>query len=106
MPVYVIAIAPPTEDVAALQAIAAKTGGQYFEIAKWQIDAAAGSPKQIATAGVTAPPGTIIVPEAVKAVNIAIQHAFQDSGTETSPSFPISCPLPRLAAYHERRRTV
>jgi hypothetical protein len=79
VPVYVIAIAPPTEDVAALQAIAAKTGGQYFEIAKWQIDAAAGSPNQIATAGVTAPPGTIIVPEAVKAVNIAIQHAFQNS---------------------------
>jgi hypothetical protein len=79
VPVYVIAIAPPTEDVAALQGIAAKTGGQYFEIAKWQIDAAMGSPKQLATAGVTAPAGTIIVPEAVKAVNLAIQHAFANT---------------------------
>ncbi len=79
VPVYVIAIAPPSSDVAGLQAIAATTGGQYFEIAKWQIDAAMGSPNQLATAGVTAPAGTIIVPDAVKAVNIAIQHAFANS---------------------------
>ena len=34
VPVYVIAIAPPTADVASLQAIASNTGGQYFEITK------------------------------------------------------------------------
>ena len=79
VPVYVIAIAPPATDVAGLQAIASTTGGQYFEIAKWQVDAALGSPNQVATAGVTAPAGTIIVPEAVKAVNLAIQHAFANS---------------------------
>ena len=79
VPVYVVAIAPPTDEVAGLRAIATRTGGQYFEIAKWQIDAAMGSPNQLATAGVTAPAGTIIVPEAVKAVNIAIQHAFANS---------------------------
>ena len=79
MPVYVVAIAPPTDEVPGLHAIAPRTGGQYFEIAKWQIDAAMGSPKQLATAGVTAPPGMIIVPAAVKAVNIAIQHAFATS---------------------------
>ena len=79
VPVYVIAIAPPTDEVAGLQAIATTTGGQYFEIPKWQIDAALSSPKQLATAGTTAPAGTIIVPEVVKAVNIAIQHAFANS---------------------------
>ncbi len=48
------------------------------------------SPKQLATAGVTAPAGTIIVPEAVKAVNIAIQHAFRTRPTSTRcrPSYP------------------
>jgi hypothetical protein len=79
VPVYVIAIAPPTSDVPGLQAIAAKTGGQYFEIAKWQIDAVMGSPKQIELSADPARPGTIVVPDAVKAVNIAIQHAFQNS---------------------------
>ena len=40
MPLYVIAIAPPASDVAALRAVATKSGGQYFEITKAQIDAA------------------------------------------------------------------
>ena len=98
VPVYVLAIAPPTEDVPALQAIAAKTGGQYFEIAKWQIDAAMGSPKQVATAGVTAPPGTIIVPEALKAVNIAIQHAF--AASEDFNTLPtVYPPIGRLSEF-------
>ena len=82
VPVYVVAIAPPSSDVAGLQAVATKTGGQYFEIAKWQIDAAVSSPKQIEMAmsvPPTGPSGTIVVPEAVKAVTIAIQHAFQNS---------------------------
>ena len=79
VPIYVIAIAPATDEVPGLQAVATTSGGQYFEIPKWQIDAAMSSPKQLATAGVTAPAGTIIVPEAVKAVNVAIQHAFANS---------------------------
>jgi hypothetical protein len=79
VPIYVIAIAPATDEVAGLQAVATTSGGQYFEIPKWQIDAAMSSPKQLATAGVTAPAGTIIVPEVVKAINVAIQHAFANS---------------------------
>jgi hypothetical protein len=76
VPVYVIAIAPPASDVPSLRAIATTSGGQYFEITKAQIDAALTSPAQLATAGASAPAGTIIVPEVVKAVNTAIQHAF------------------------------
>ena len=92
VPVYVIAIAPPASDVAGLQAVAAKSGGQYFEITKAQIDAALASPAQIATEGVTAPAGTVIVPEAVKAMNLAVQHAFAASGdlnTAPTASLPI-----------------
>lgn len=63
VPIYVIAIAPPSDDVAELQQIAANSGGQYFEITKAMIDATtAGSP----------------VPELVRAANVAIQHAFVD----------------------------
>jgi len=92
VPVYVIAIAPPASDVSALQAVATKSGGQYFEITKAQIDAAMVSPTQIATAGTTAPAGTVIVPEVVKAVNTAIQHAFASStdlNTAPTPALPI-----------------
>ena len=92
VPLYVIAIAPPASDVAGLQAVATKSGGQYFEITKAQIDAALVSPIQIATAGTTAPAGTVVVPEMVKAVNIAIQHAFAASGdvnTDPTPTLPI-----------------
>ncbi|RPI53290.1 MAG: hypothetical protein EHM55_14260, partial [Acidobacteria bacterium] len=63
VPIYVLAIAPASADVAELQAIAANSGGQYFEITKAMIDAAA--------------PGTP-VPELVRAANVAIQHAFVD----------------------------
>jgi hypothetical protein len=63
VPIYVIAIAPPAGDVSQLQAIAANSGGQYFEITKTVIDAvAAGTP----------------VPEVTRAVNIAVQHAFAE----------------------------
>jgi hypothetical protein len=87
VPVYVIAIAPPASDVSGLQAIATKTGGQYFEITKAQIDAALASTNQIATGGTTAPAGTVVVPELVKAVNIAVQHAFATSAdVNTAPS--------------------
>ena len=59
VPIYVIAIAPPSADVASLQAVATNSGGQYFEITKAQIDAALASPYLQAAAGVTAPAGTV-----------------------------------------------
>ena len=62
VPVYVVALAPPASSIAELKTIAANSGGQYFEIAQDQIDAAI-------DAGRT-------VPEVVRAVNVAIQHAF------------------------------
>jgi len=106
VPLYVIAIAPPATDVAGLQAVAAKSGGQYFEITKAQIDAALVSPAQLAWSGsgaaagtavtaptgsaAAAPTGTVIVPEMVKAINTAIQHAFAASGdVNTDPTLTL-----------------
>lgn len=94
VPIYVIAIAPPTSDIASLKAIAANSGGQYFEITSTQIAAALSSTLQTATAGVSAPAGTVIVPEAVNAINIAVQHAFATS-TDFSA---IPATLPRADA--------
>jgi hypothetical protein len=72
VPIYVIAIAPPSSDVSELQAIAANSGGQYFEITKAMIDqTTAGQP----------------VPELVRAANTAIQHAFVDfADCNTAPT--------------------
>ncbi len=98
VPVYVIAIAPAMNEVAGLRAVATRTGGQYFEITKAMIDAAFNSPAQLSTAGVTAPAGTMIVPEVVKAVNIAIQHAFADaSDFNTLPT--IYPPIGRMTEH-------
>jgi hypothetical protein len=96
VPIYVIAIAPPTSDAAGLKAVAAQSGGQYFEITKAQIDAAVVSPLQIATAGATAPAGSIIVPEVVDAINTAVQHAFASSTDFTAT--PAAVSLPRADA--------
>lgn len=96
VPIYVIAIAPPTSDVAALKAVAATSGGQYFEITKAQIDAAVASPLQVATAGGTSPAGTIVVPEVVDAINTAVQHTFASS-TDFSAT-PATASLPRTDA--------
>ena len=95
------------QDVAALQAVATTSGGQYFEITKAQILAALASPAQIAWSGsaaaagtavtsplgtaAAAPTGTVIVPEMVKAINTAIQHAFASSGDvniDPTPTLP------------------
>lgn len=72
VPVYVIAIVPPAAEIAQLQAIAANSGGQYFEITKAMIDATpAGQP----------------VPELVKAVNTAVQHTFASQADfDTAPT--------------------
>ena len=89
VPIYVVAIAPAAGEVAQLQAIATNSGGQYFEITKAMIDTAYAS----WTAGVPAgylqgqPTGTIVVPEIVKAVNTAVQHAFAEFAKfNTAPS--------------------
>jgi hypothetical protein len=61
VPIYVVAIAPSAGDVASLKSIATTSGGQYFEITEEMVDATtAGDP----------------VPEVVRAVNTAVQHAF------------------------------
>jgi hypothetical protein len=96
VPIYVIALAPPTGDVAALQDVAKESGGQYFEITKTQMDAALASPLQIATAGVTAPSGTVVVPEVVDAINTAVQHSFAAS-TDYNAT-PAAAALPRADA--------
>ncbi|MGE5244173.1 MAG: hypothetical protein ACM3SQ_08095 [Betaproteobacteria bacterium] len=72
VPIYVIAIAPPSADVASLQSVAAASGGQYFEITKAEIDAALGSSMQ-ASPWVS---GTVAVPEMVSAINVAVSHTF------------------------------
>lgn len=73
IPIIVIAIAPPSADVAQLRSIASGSGGQYFEITKANIDAA------LRMHAYSSPvPGTVIVPEMVRAINIGIQTAFQD----------------------------
>jgi hypothetical protein len=72
VPIYVVALFPQASEVAALQAIATQSGGQYFEVTKTMVDATtAGSP----------------VPELVRGVNTAVQHAVVPSTTfNTAPS--------------------
>ena len=89
VPIYVIAIAPLSADRTQLQNIAANSGGQYFEVTKAMIDAAVASPPQ--PANLAPPTGTVIVPEVVKALNIAVQHAFAafaDFNTAPSVALP------------------
>jgi hypothetical protein len=76
VPIYVIAIAPKPSDVAELTAIAANSGGGYYEITKEMIE--------------DVPAGTT-VPEVVRAANAAVQHAFAapaDVNTPPSAEFP------------------
>jgi hypothetical protein len=86
VPIYVIAIAPPSSDEAQLQSIASNSGGQYFAITKAMIDAALASPRKPAATSAV-PTGTVVVPEVVKAINTAVQHAFESYGDfNTAPS--------------------
>ena len=96
VPIYVIALEPPTTDVATLQSVAAKSGGQYFQITRAQMQAALTSTLQKATAGVSAPAGTVIVPEVVNAIDTAVQHAFATSTDFTAT--PAAASLPRADA--------
>ncbi len=73
VPIYVIALAPAASAVAELQAIAANSGGQYFEVSKAEIDAAA-------AAGVP-------VPKVVRAIDLAVQHGMANpSDVNTAPT--------------------
>jgi Neisseria PilC beta-propeller domain len=82
VPIYVIAIAPPVADVPSLQAIAANSGGQYFQVDKAEIDAATTAAQP--------------VPSVVRAMNAAVQHAFanpsdvNEAPTASLPYGPLS----------------
>jgi hypothetical protein len=96
VPIHVIAIAPPISDRAQLQSIATNSGGKYFEVTKAMIDAALTAPSKPALN--SAPPtGTIAVPEMVKALNVAVQHAFANfgdfNGTLSSTEFATGSPI-------------
>jgi hypothetical protein len=62
VPIYVIAIAPPSADVPALESIATNSGGRYFQVDKAEIDAATAAGKP--------------APTVVRAMNAAVQHGF------------------------------
>ena len=68
VPIYVVALFPRPADVAALQEISTESGGQYFEVSKTMVEAALAD----ATASALFPS----VPQVVRAVNTAVQHAF------------------------------
>jgi hypothetical protein len=72
VPVYVIAIAPNPADVGPLTAIATNSGGVFTEITAAMINATTpGQP----------------VPELVRAVNLAVQHAYaSQTDLDTAPS--------------------
>ncbi len=77
VPIYIVAIAPPAADRSQLQTISTNSGGQYFEITKAEIDTALASPLWTGAAA-SGPANTVVVPEAVKAINVGIQAAFED----------------------------
>jgi hypothetical protein len=73
VPIYVIALAPAASAVAELQAIAANSGGQYFEVSKAEIDAAAAA--------------RVPVPKVVRAIDLAVQHGMANpSDVNTAPT--------------------
>lgn len=83
VPIYVIAIAPSTADVANLKLIATNSGGQYFEITKAEIDAALAAPNTYPSAIA----GAVVVPELVHAINVAVQHGLGDpADVNTAPT--------------------
>jgi hypothetical protein len=72
VPIYVIAIAPTASEATQLKGIAANSGGQYMEITAAMVNAVtAGQP----------------VPEAVRTINLAVEHAFaSQSDFNTAPT--------------------
>ncbi|MBI4265787.1 MAG: hypothetical protein HY657_15535 [Acidobacteria bacterium] len=91
VPIYVIAVSPAaSDDMSALQAVAANSGGKYTLITAAMIEAAdAGQP----------------VPELVYAVNTAVQHAFtKQSDCDTDPDLANAPELP-FGPYTEHQVT-
>jgi hypothetical protein len=99
VPIYVVALAPATSDRSKLQAIASRSGGLYFEVTKAQIDAAIASNMwSAATTG--APAGTVVVPEVLRAINLAIQAGFEnfaDLNTATTSAWLATAGVPTTA---------
>jgi hypothetical protein len=96
VPIYVIAIAPPDADRSQLQDIATNSGGQYFEITKAMIDEALAFPTLRPASNTAAPTGTVVVAEVVKAMNVAVQHAFAsfaDFNSGVTSEFSTGSPL-------------
>lgn len=72
VPIYVIAIFPTAAEGNSLRTVATNSGGQYFEITKALVEATT--------------PG-VAVAEAVRAINLAVQHAVVPSTTfNTAPT--------------------
>jgi len=99
VPIYVIGLATPAGSQSQLAAIASNSGGKYFEIDKTTIDSAYASWNAGVPAGYLTgtPDGTVIVPALVKAMNLAVQHAFQrnaqfSAGAATS-EFQVTSPI-------------
>jgi hypothetical protein len=96
VPIHVIAIAPPDADRASLQAVATNSGGRYTEITKAMIDAAFAMPQSPSLAS-PVPSGTIAVPEVIRAINVAVSHAFSQmsdlNGASASSEFPTGSPI-------------
>jgi hypothetical protein len=93
VPIHVVAIAPiSAADRMQLRLVAARSGGRYTEITESNISAAYNSPGLHPSPV----PGTILVPELVAAINLAIQHGFADYAdlnappTEAQPLGPLS----------------
>lgn len=79
VPIYVVALFPSVGDGAALREIATESGGQYYEVTKTMVEAA--------LADATAAQPFPTVPEAVRGVNTAVQHAFAQATTfNTAPT--------------------
>jgi hypothetical protein len=82
VPIHVIAIAPLSPAARMqLRQVAARSGGKYTEITELNISAAYNSPNLHPSPV----PGTIVVPEMVAAINVAIQHGFADHGDVNTP---------------------
>jgi hypothetical protein len=80
VPVYVVALAPTPEDAPRLRAVAARSGGQYVEVAPQTLDTV---------------PAAEPVPEIVAAIHAAIQHAFAafaDFNVAPSADHPFGVP--------------
>ena len=96
VPIYVIAIAPAGADRVQLQNIASKSGGIYFEVTRTQIENAIAS-NMWSSAITGVPTGTVEVPEVVRAINVAIQAAFEnfaDLNTATTGNWGATAGVP------------